>query len=207
MSRLLSKSMRPSSGVIYICTLFTLAFFLSINYALTRPPIESLFLKEFGSQAMPTAWIVTTIAVFVVASVYNRFGAHVPLLHLMGYFSLFNALFISTLFWLQRQGVPHLTFAMYIWKDVYIVAIIEIFWAFANHVFTQRKAKWLYGLFCAIGSAGSIVGSLKVKNLAVHWGTTQMIWLIPISFLLLTFLSWSFARILSLSPPQQESPT
>ena len=35
------------------------------------------------------------------------------------------------------------------WKDLYIVVLIEIFWSFANCTVPQDRAKWWYGLFCA----------------------------------------------------------
>ena len=65
-----------------------------------------------------------------------------------------------------RAEVPGVAFALYVWKDLYIVVLIEIFWSFANSTIPRGLAKWIYGLFCVVGSLGGMAGNLLVGVLA-----------------------------------------
>jgi len=66
--------------------------------------------------------------------------------------------------------------ALYLWKDLYIVVLVEIFWSFANSTVPKDRAKWWYGMFCVLGSLGGMAGNLGVGWLASTWSTQQSLW-------------------------------
>jgi AAA family ATP:ADP antiporter len=76
---------------------------------------------------------------------------------------------------------------LYVWKDVYIVVLIEIFWTVANTFYDRRSAPWIYGLFLVMGSLGGMAGNFGVGYLAEWIGSERVLWgVIP-----LTIIAWS----------------
>ena len=54
-----------------------------------------------------------------------------------------------------RRPAAH--YALYVWKDIYIIILVETFWSLANVVFVIKDAKKTYGLFCASGAIGGLL--------------------------------------------------
>lgn len=159
-----------------IAGLCGLAYALMASYALARPACESLFLSTWGSESLPRVWIAVAITAVAVVSIYNRFAATVGLIRLYGAVAGISALTLAAL-QLGRGAAPGpVSFALYVWKDVYIVVLVEIFWTYANASFDLKTARWIYGLFCVMGSLGGMSGNLLVGWLAGAFGTEQAIW-------------------------------
>jgi len=172
-----------------------MAYALMVSYALARPASESLFLTHWGSKSLPEVWIAVAVVAVVVAAIYSRFAARVGLTRLYGAVVLVTAVALVGL-QIVRGAVPDAaTFALYVWKDVYIVVLVEIFWTIANTSFQLKTARWIYGLFCVMGSLGGMTGNLLIGELAERFGTEQAVWgVIP-----LLGLSWLSGALLG--PP------
>ena len=62
-----------------------------------------------------------------------------------------------------------------IFREAYIVIIIEQYWSFVNSTLTEKQAKIINGPFCAIASVGSVVGGLLVGQWAESMGTETLL--------------------------------
>ncbi|MCK5690998.1 hypothetical protein KAI87_17075, partial [Myxococcota bacterium] len=90
----------------------------------------------------------------------------------------------------------------YVWKDVYIIILVEIFWSFANSIFPVKAARWSYGLFLFVGSIGGFIGNMGSGYLAKIIGTENNLWLV-VPLLLMGWVGTYFlARIAK--PEQKE---
>jgi len=200
------SSSLPVQRIVLLCAL---AFVVLCSYEVARPACESLFLEAYGSAALPQVWIVVAIVAALVVTVYNRFSASVPLVRLFAIAAGISATLLIVLLQLFQADVPEAAFALYVWKDVYVVVLVEIFWSFANASFAIGTAKWVYGLFCVMGSLGSMVGGKGVGYLAKEWGTVQSLWLVipllALSWLLCVFLKRLDAPTQSEQQPQHSS--
>jgi len=176
-----------------IVGLSLLAFLLMFSYSIARPASESLFLEAYGSVALPYVWAVVAAAALATVAIYNRLVAGRELVGLFGGAAAVSAALLVGLQLGRRAGAPGIPFALYVWKDVYIVVLVEIFYSFANAVFPIRTARWAYGFFGAIGMIGGILGNLVVGALAARIGTGATLWLI----LPLLGLSWLACIVLS----------
>ncbi len=174
--------------------LCALAFVLLATYAVARPVSESLFLKEYTSKALPTVWMVVAAVALGVVALYNRYASWMPMLQLFGWVSVGSGLLVWGLIGLHIAGVRAGTFALYVWKDVYIVVLVEIFWGYANQVFDLRKARWLYGLFCVMGSLGGLVANLGVGPMARWWGTAHTAYLLVPMLVGMGLAVWALVR-------------
>jgi AAA family ATP:ADP antiporter len=178
------------------------AYALMVSYALARPATESLFLESWSSESLPKVWIAVALTAVVVVSIYNRFAATVGLIRLYGAVAAIASAVLAALLVARPAAPAALTFALYVWKDVYIVVLVEIFWSYANSSFQLKAARWIYGLFCVMGSLGGITGNLLVGELAGRFGTGQVLWgVIP-----LLGLSWAAGALLAPAPSDPGAP-
>jgi AAA family ATP:ADP antiporter len=173
--------------------LSALCFVILCSYAIARPAAESMFLSAYTEDWLPRVWIAVAIASVAVVAIYNRVSAHRNLVWLFGMVSLVSAVLLAALLVAGEAGLPGVPFVLYVWKDVYIVLLVEIFWSFANSVVPRATARKIYGLFCVVGSLGGITGNLAVGALSVRFGTERSV----VAVLPLLGLAWLGARWLS----------
>jgi AAA family ATP:ADP antiporter len=156
--------------------LAALVFLILGSYAIARPAVESLFLATNGAAALPQAWLGVAVGSLAVVLFYNHWAARTDLVILFGVASVLSAAGLCALLALGGTDTSTGTMLLYLWKDIYIVVLIEIFWSFANSNIPRDLAKWIYGLFCVLGSLGGMAGNLLVGVLAAHVGTAQSLW-------------------------------
>jgi len=129
------------------------------------------------------AWIAVGCTATVVVLFYNRVAEGSQLRDLFLGTVGFSILTLVLLLAAVAAQVPYASFALYVWKDVYIVILVEIFWTFANATHGTKSARWTYGLFCVMGSFGGISANLGVGYLAAWVGTENAVWLlVPLLF-------------------------
>ena len=155
--------------------LAALCFVILGSYAIARPAAESMFLSAYTEDWLPRVWIAVAITSVAVVAVYNRVSAHRNLVWLFGMVSLVSAVLLAALLGAEEVGLPGVPFVLYVWKDVYIVLLVEIFWSFANSVVPRATARKTYGLFCVVGSLGGVAGNLAVGALSGRFGTERSV--------------------------------
>lgn len=189
----MAQGSRPSQlGVAFgICAL---AFLILFGYAVARPATESLFLKVHGHEALPGVWVTVAVVVVVVVSLYNSAAARFGLTAVLVGVIAVSAAALVVLVTVEPAHPTGVAYALYVWKDVYIVVAIEALWSLANLVFPTKTARWAYGLFCAAGSIGGISGNLSVGALAAAFGTVQTLWLAVILFALQAVVAVALGR-------------
>jgi AAA family ATP:ADP antiporter len=156
--------------------LAALIFVILASYAIARPATESLFLDANGATALPRAWLMVGVGSLGVVTLYNRWAATTDLVRIFGAASTISGLILVAILLGFKLKLPGMTWWLYLWKDLYIVVLIEVFWSFANSTVPKDRAKWWYGLFCVLGSLGGMAGNLGVGWLATTTSTEQSLW-------------------------------
>lgn len=193
----------PHASAVGVCVL---AFLVLSGYAIARPATESLFLEAHGSASLPLVWAAVAATVVVVVTAYNAAAARMPLPRVIVGAIAASALSLVLLAALLSVQVPGTVFALYVWKDVHIVVLIEALWSIANLVFSERAARWLYGLFCACGAIGGVCGNLAVGELAARYGTGQTLWFGAGVFVLQVAAAVWLGRAAGRPRPERRSP-
>jgi ATP:ADP antiporter, AAA family len=178
-----------------IAAICALAFVVLASYGFARPATESLFIEYHGSESLPWVWLLVALVATGSVTLYNQVAARVALRGLfLGVISATGLLLIAI------QGLLHLEipgayYALYVWKDLYIVFLVEMIWTFANHIYSERKATGTYGLFLLMGSFGGMAGNASGGALATTIGSRQNLWmvlpLLAIAALLFVYLNRS----------------
>ena len=160
--------------------LAVLIFVILASYSIARPATESLFLGAHGADALPMAWLMVGVGSLGVVTIYNRFAATTDLVRIFGAASGISALALVAILLGMQIDAGSMTWTLYLWQDLYIVVLIEIFWSFANATVPQARAKWWYGLFCVLGSIGGMAGNLGVGWLASVTSTATSLWAVVV---------------------------
>ena len=174
--------------------LAALIFVILASYAMARPATESLFLSHYTADHLPWLWILVGAGSLAVVTLYNRFSATTDLVTIFGAVSAISASILALILLGMSDNTPALTWVLYVWKDLYIVVLIEIFWSFANCTVPQDRAKWWYGLFCVLGSLGGMAGNLGVGWIAQTSSTLSSLWTVVGLLALSGVGAWMLAR-------------
>ncbi len=167
-----------ATSPVRLITLCALAFVVLSSYELSRSSVESLFLEAHGSESLPWVWILVAVGATVVVTVYNHFATRIRLPRLFGASVVVTLLALAGLLAARAANAPYVHYALYVWKDVYIVVLVEMFWTLANFIYDVKSARWYYGLFLVMGTLGAITGGLGVGLIAETWGTAGALWFV-----------------------------
>jgi ATP:ADP antiporter, AAA family len=197
--------MKSSSSLRFkrIATLYTLGFLLIFGYALARPCIDSLFLEHFSSNSLPSAWLLTAIFSAFVIAIYNRYNQHYAIFSMYGATSIICAIFLFVLLLGYHLGLVWAIYLLYIWKEIYMVVLMEMYWSYADIVFNTQTARWTYGLAMAVGSLGGVLGNLIIGPFARLVGTEKALWCL-IFFLLAGYVVVRLAKKVGDQTPNEK---
>ena len=184
-----------------IITLYSLGFLLVFGYSFARTCIDSILLEHYSSDIFPKAWLITAFASMFVIAFYNRFNQKYAVLTMYGYISLISALSLILLLGIFFAGFIPAIFILYIWKEIYMVVLMETYWSYANMVFCTKTAKNRYGKAMTIASIGGLLGNILVSPMALYLGSKITLCFLVI-FLLIGFIIAYKAKNLADEKPQ-----
>ncbi len=179
-----------------------IAVLVLASYEIVRPAAESIFVSEHGVEALPKAWLAIAAGVALTVAAYNRVVARVSLDRVAAGAALASVLLLALVQLARSRQVPGSAYLLYVWKDVYIVVLVESFWSIANNLFNLKSARRIYGLFCAAGSVGGILGARLLRWGTAEWGTDQAIWLVVPVLLGVAAAALTLGRVSPLPAPR-----
>jgi AAA family ATP:ADP antiporter len=84
---------------------------------------------------------------------------------------------------------------VFVFREGYIVLIIEQYWSFINSVLREEDAKRVNGPICGVASLGAIVGGMLVQGYAVQLGSETLLLFAAASLVPAGALSWLAYRV------------
>lgn len=171
--------------ILFVFSAMLCGFLICSEYAIIRPVANALFITKYSSDFLPYAWLVMVPLNFLVVMLYNRF---LPRLGCLKMFVLIISMiaggnFLSAFFLNKFAAFP---FIFYVWKEIYILLMLQQIWSVIHATIDTKRAKYLYGLLFGIGGLGGICGSMIPGFLAVKLGSENLLFLsLPIYLLLL----------------------
>lgn len=181
-----------------------MAFLVIFSYYLIKPSKDSLFIQYMGSESMPTAFIIIPAMTFIFLLVYdcfvrklNRriFGISLVTFFIINIF-VFWILFVVGY---KKQAA----YGLYIWSDIFSVALVTFFWSLTNDIYTSELAKKVYGILGIGAQLGGVLGSFVTRRLAGVTETENII-LLSIPFLIIIiFFIMKIDRIADQSATEQ----
>lgn len=181
---------------------FGLSFLIMADYAIVKPVSTSIFLTHYSAKAIPYAWLLGLPLNFAFVSLYNRLLARYSCFQLFCCISSF-VVAIHVLAGLFSQAIPGLPFFLYLWKDLYIMLMLQQIWSVIHSSTQLKRAKYMYGMIFGIGTFGSGVGSAFSAALAVKWGSESLLFLSLPLHLMMGALYCAMVRFSALEASQQ----
>ena len=164
--------------------MFGYIFLVIAALLIVKPVRNSLFLKAFGPEKLPYAFILVALVSGLVAFGYARLARRFALDRLIGWWVLFCTVCLLGSWVLLRNGYQAgwFIYSFYVWAAIFGVISASQFWLMANYVFNAREAKRIFGLLGAGGISGGIFGGYLTRYLAPVLGTEQLL-LLCVGFL------------------------
>ena len=147
-------------------------FFVMVSYGMVRPLSNALFSDLVGPQNMFWAMGLVPLVVTAVMIPYARAISGLGQRRTLALSTLISvALLLAPVLIRGREGA----FGLYLWREAYVVLLVEQFWAFANSSVDTRTGKRLYGLLLVVGGLGAIAGNVVVSLLAEVAGAWNLL--------------------------------
>lgn len=144
------------------------ASFLLCGYEFIRAVSTSLFIDAYSAENLPRVMVAVPPGVLLILYIYGRVLSAYGATRTLAITSFLSAILIYSCYAALMSGIQFAAVIIYVFREAYIVIIIEQFWSFVNSTLNPEQAKTINGPFCAIASVGSVMGGLLVGR----WATT-----------------------------------
>ena len=151
------------------------ASFLLCGYEFIRAVSTSLFIEAYGAVNLPWVMFAVPPSTFLLLYVFGRILSKVGPNRALLLTSLLSASLIGSSYGLLLGGVALAAAFIYIFREAYIVLIIEQYWSLVNSTLSSDQARRINGPFCGIASLGAIAGGLLVRQLAAPLGSESLL--------------------------------
>ena len=151
------------------------ACFVLFGYEFIRSVSTSLFVDAYGAENLPRGMMAIPPSMIVLLYGYGRLLSWQGATRALVVTSLFSAALILWCYSALSRGMHFAAAIIYVFREAYIVIVIEQFWSFVNSVLTTEQAKRINGPFCAVASLGSFLGGTLVSQLATVLGTEALL--------------------------------
>lgn len=181
----------PRSQQLFILFAMFCGFFISMGYAIARPVSNSVFITAYTTHFFPYAWLAAVPLNLAVVGLYNHFLPKLGCVRMMGIVLMIIAggdAFCG----LFMQKIPGLPFLYYIWKEIYVMLLFQQLWSVIHSTVQLKSAKFLFGIFFAVGACGGVLGNMIPGFFAVQMGSENLLFLtFPVyaSLMLLYFMA------------------
>ena len=148
--------------------------FLLAGYEFVRSASNTLYKAAYGADRLPIVMAIMPVGVLIAVWVYGRLLSRMGPRKTLWWTSIGWAFLIAAATIAVQQGFKPATAVLYIFREAYIVVIIEQYWSFLDSSLGQEQARKLNGPICGIASLGAIGGGILVGQLAQAIGTAMM---------------------------------
>lgn len=143
------------------------------GYEFLRTPTNTLYVAAYGKAGLPTAMALIPLAVLGCTYVYgwllSLFGPRRTLF----WTTLGSCALIAVLQLAFDAGFKEAIVPLYLFRNAYVVLIIEQYWSYINSTLTQANARKYNGPICGIASLGSIAAGMVGAGVVASLGTSH----------------------------------
>ncbi|MDE0682146.1 MAG: Npt1/Npt2 family nucleotide transporter [Candidatus Poribacteria bacterium] len=151
------------------------AAFVLFGYEFIRSVSSSLFIDAYGAENLSRGMVAIPPSMIVMLYCYGRLLSRQGATRALAITSLFSAILILACYAALVRGMHFAAAVIYVFREAYIVIVIEQFWSFVNSVLTTEQAKRINGPFCAVASMGSFAGGKLVSRWAEVLGSETLL--------------------------------
>jgi len=148
-------------------------------------PLQILGMTLAGAEVEQLAKVLNMVVAFAMVIGFTYLYKKVSRKMLVTIISLlFSGLFVMYGLLLQTPS-PVEVWSFYIFGDMFNTALVTLFWAFTNDIFTSEEAKKAYGFVGLGGIVGGIVGASYVTLLVEQLGRDSLLYMSVVPMLMI----------------------
>ncbi|MDA0977458.1 MAG: Npt1/Npt2 family nucleotide transporter [Proteobacteria bacterium] len=151
------------------------AMFTLAGYEFIRSSSTVLFKAAYGADNLPLVMAAMPVVVFLGVALYgwilSRLGPRRTLLVT----SLGSGFFILACYLALQTGSKLVTPVLFLFKEFYIVLLIEQYWSYINSSVKPETSKRINGPITGIAGIGAAIGGTLVGFSAESFGTETMV--------------------------------
>ena len=186
------------AALMALAAMFTLA-----GYELIRSAATVLFKSAYGAENLPLVMAAMPVVVFLGVAGYglilSRLGPRRTLLVT----SIGSSLVMVFCYLMLLNGSREITAVLFLFKEFYIVLLIEQYWSYINSSVTPKTARRINGPITGIAGIGGAAGGFMVGMSAESLGTETLVVLAAIALIPAALVS-QFAYLKFGEPEQPE---
>ncbi len=152
-------------------------FIIITTLLIVKPTINSLFLSELTSDALPLGYVFTAMMAIIGSYFYDKALENYPLNVIIDR-TLIGSVISLILFAFALNfnlGIGYLLYIPYIWVAIFGLLTASQFWILANLVYNVREAKRVFGFIGAGAIAGGIFGGYLTSLLTTFLDTEDLL--------------------------------
>ncbi|GAA4810702.1 Npt1/Npt2 family nucleotide transporter [Litoribaculum gwangyangense] len=152
-------------------------FIIITALLIIKPTINSLFLSELTSDALPLGYVLTAIMAIIGYHFYDKALEKYPLNIIIDRTIIGSviSLVIFSLTFIFNVANGMLLFIPYVWVAIFGLLTASQFWILANLVYNVREAKRVFGFIGAGAIAGGIFGGYLTSLLTQFFYTEYLL--------------------------------
>ena len=151
------------------------AMSLLCGYEFIRSVSQSLFIAAYGSIRLPLVMALSPIGALCLLYGYGRLLSLVGARRAVVLTSLLSAGAILGCKLAIQAGSRLATGVLYVFREAYIVLLVEQIWSFINSTMRTEEGAKLNGPVCGVASLGAIAGGLLVQHYAKALGSANLL--------------------------------
>ncbi|MEN8119050.1 MAG: MFS transporter [Bacteroidota bacterium] len=164
--------LKPEEGLKFTL-LFFHSFFLGLFIAFYFVPANSVFIKNYGSEQLPLAYVIAGIAGYLTSTIYSSLQKRINNKNLfLGAVIFMFAITLVSRFSLTYVDPKYLSFFVFIWVWPFISLVGIVSGGLALQFLNLSQVKRMYGLMNMGGVIASIIGYLSIRVLLPYLGNS-----------------------------------
>jgi|GEM_PF-3684931 len=146
-----------------------------VSYDWIRSASTPLFVTHYSKDLIPFASALMVASMIFVLFFYNKLLTKIGPRYTFLVTSLGSTFSFITLYFLLKTGVKEAAFAIYIFRYIYVMLLIEQIWSFFNTVHKKKEARVLSGPMMGIISLGSTLSGQFLGKTASEIGSLNVV--------------------------------
>ena len=187
------ENLKTERGKKILVSMLALSFsiaFLVAGYEFIRSASESLLIHHYGVANKPYAMALVPFMMALLIYGYGRllslFGSKKAFL-----ISISISMFLFVIFFIGlKNGYRPFAFLLYLFKEAYIVILIEQIWSFINSTLKSDEAKLYNGPITGMAAFGPIMAGYLIARYAVRFSTENFILVATVMMIPTLIFAW-----------------
>lgn len=181
-----TEALSGRSAIFFALFMSCAAGFILCGYEMFRSTANTLFMTTYGKGQQPRLFgliplslplvmgmvpIGVTLALYVYGRLLSWLGPRRTLR-----FTTLGAMATLLVCYLGvRAGIKPLRGVLFVFKESYVVLLIEQLWSFINSRLSKEWARRLNGPICGVAGLGAMAGGEILYRMSASWGTLHML--------------------------------